>query len=116
MALDRGFLQSLPAAKPEVVTVPEWAGAVRLRALSGTERDAVMTSLPENAPGKVDMRQYRARLVAACAVDDADAPLLTVDEALGLDETQASALLRLFNAATRINGLRPEDAEAAKGN
>jgi hypothetical protein len=101
---------------PTQVDVPEWSGFVHVRMLSGTERDTVFSGLGKNADGAMDLRDYRARLVAAATVDEAGIALFTRDEVAALDDTHAAAVLRLFDAAQRINRLRPADLEAAQGN
>ena len=114
-ALSKAAILAAAAAQPEVVAVPEWGGDVTVRLLTGTERDAVFSGLKKGADGSTDMRDYRARLVAAAVVLDGG-ETLTLDDVAGQDDTHPTAVLRLFSAAQRINRLRPEDMEAAAGN
>ena len=56
----------------EDVDVPEWGGTVRVRGLSGTERDAFESSMIERRGKKVEtnLTNLRAKLVAASVVDE----------------------------------------------
>jgi hypothetical protein len=105
----------------EEVPVPEWGGSVFIRSMSGTERDAWEQSLvvPEGKagkPGKADVRNIRARLVAFCAVDEAGQRLFADADVQALGAKNAAALDRCARVAQRINGLTPEALEDAKGN
>lgn len=100
--------------KYEVVACPEWGGDVRLRSLTGKERDAYENSLSKRQGGKVkqNMDNFRARLVALCAVDE-DGNLLFTNsqDILMLGEKSVAPLQRLFNKCTELNGMSDEDVE-----
>jgi hypothetical protein len=98
------------------VDVPEWgAGAqVKVRVLSGAERDAWETSLPEHKEDR--MVNIRARLCAACMVDEAGLPLFGPEQIAALGMKSGAVLDRIFDAAQRINGLRKEDVDALEKN
>ena len=113
-ALSKEAILGLASPGPEVVDVPEWGGSVLVRMLTGTERDALFGALAKAGDGSIDMRDYRARLVAAAVT--ADGVAFTHAEVAALDDTQPTAVLRLFTAAQRINMLRPGALEAAQGN
>ena len=116
-ALSKDAILGLAAPGPEVVEVPEWGGNVPVRMLTGAERDTLFSALDKNEDGSTNMRDYRARLVAAAVVgEDGLGPMFTIAEATVLDDKQPTAVLRLFTAAQRINMLRPGDLEAAQGN
>jgi len=75
--------QDLPT---QDVEVPEWGGTVRVRALTGAERDAFEQSIVEQRgkSTRMNLQNVRAKLVALTVVDengnrifsDADAKLL----------------------------------------
>jgi hypothetical protein len=113
--LSKNAILAQTAPAPELVDVPEWAGSVLVRVLTGTERDALFAVLGKNDDGSTNMRDFRARLVSAAVLADG-AAAFTRDEVLQLDDTQPTAVLRLFSAAQRVNKLRPGDLEAATGN
>lgn len=105
----------------EVVTVPEWGMDVRVRALSGAERDAYEASCLKRMGGKADkvemtFENIRARLVARSVVDEAGARVFTDADVASLGAKNAAALNRLFEVAQRLSGLRGEDFEELLGN
>lgn len=76
---------------------------VALRSLSARSLAAMADAGSESALAQM------ARLVSVSAVDDADKPLLTFDEALDLDP---GVLRKLYDAAVPLNGaLRAADPE-----
>lgn len=99
----------------EEVPVPEWGGSVRVRMMTGAERDALGASLL-GADRKVDMSQYRIRLLAACLVDEAGVPLFAPDEVGLLAAKSGVALDRVYRVAERINDVGAAAVEAAQGN
>lgn len=101
--------------KHEDVQVAEWGGEVRVRSMTGTQRSAFGDSLV-GADGKSDTRDFRLKLIVACAVDENGEPLFTVDDLDALSAKSGAALERVFNAASRLNGVGVDGVEAAKGN
>jgi hypothetical protein len=99
--------------KYEVVDVPEWGGSVRIRSLTGTERDEYEESLlsQRNGKAKAVLKNYRAKLVALCAVDDAGDPLFDKADVMRLGNANSAALDRLYEACQRLSGLSDEDIE-----
>lgn len=108
----------------EDVPVPEWSppgevASVRLRGLSGAERDAVEAAMLTKGKGgahQVNLRNARARLVIACAIDEAGQPLFTQGDLLHLGQKSATALERLFQVAQRLSGMSKDDVEELTGN
>lgn len=100
-------LQQLPR---EVVTVPI-LGAVTIQGMSGAQRDAFEASCIEERgkKRKFSTQNFRAKLVAFCAVDDDGERLFTDPEALG--SIRADVLDRLYGPAARLSGLSKEDEE-----
>lgn len=102
----------------EDVEVPEWRGIVRVRGLTGAERDAFEQSIVEQR-GKntrMNLRNIRAKLVALCCVDEQGNRIFTDDDVELLGKKSAAALNRIFEVAQRLSGLRPEDVEELAGN
>ena len=110
VSLTKDAILGRAAQGPEAVDVPEWGGSVAVRMLTGTERDALFAALQRGEDGSTDMHDFRARLVSAAVVGE-DGPMFTHAEVAALDDTQPTAVLRLFTAAQRINKLRPGDLE-----
>lgn len=115
MILDRNSILTADDLKTEDVNCPEWGGAVRMRVLTGTQRDAFGASL-RSADGKSDTGNFRARLVVWCAVSDAGVALFTSDDVAALGEKSGSVLGRLADVAERMNGMGAVAVETATGN
>ena len=103
------------------VPVPEWGGSVRVRSLTGTERDAFETCLVKVVDGKrvPDMDNLRAKLLAATLVDENGTPLFSVADVGDLSDLgskSAAALDRIFGVAQRLNGMAADSVEVAVKN
>lgn len=94
------------------VEVPEWSGAVYVRALTGAERvqfERVVFS--DTATDESVM----AQLVALCTVDQEGNRLFTTDDVDALNGKNAKALNRISNAAILFNALDAGIEEAGNG-
>lgn len=100
------------------VDVPEWGGTVRVRMLTGTERDQFEASTMIRRGKKVDMNlvNIRARLVAMCVVDEKGNQMFSDADVEALAKKSSMALHRVFEAARHLNGLTEEEAWEAKEN
>jgi hypothetical protein len=99
----------------EVVDVPEWGGEVRLRSLTGQERDKFEAGMMGD--GKtMNMKNIRAKLVVMAAVDEAGKQLFAPNHDAALGKKSAAGLSRLYNVAARLSGLTKEDLEEIAGN
>jgi len=96
--------------KTEDVEVPEWGGAVRLRTISGSERDQFEASV-RSANGKMNLSNVRARLVSLAAVDEKGERMFSNGDVAALGEKSAVALDRVFDVAMQLAGMRPEDVD-----
>lgn len=96
------------------VEVPEWGGTVRVRALSGAERDAYEVALagvrPDGSP-RINLVNVRARLVALAVVDETGARMFDDADVKALGEKSGVALQRVFEVAQRLSGMTDEDIE-----
>lgn len=97
----------------EIVTCPEWGGDVRLRSLTGSERDEWENSLVRQVGNKrtLSVRNMRAKLIALSAVDADGQPLFTPADVIKLGSKNAAPLDRLFEACQRLSGLSDEDVK-----
>jgi hypothetical protein len=95
------------------VEVPEWGGSVRMRGLTGSERDAYELSLWQVRGEKriLRMENARARLVAMCIVDENGERMFSDAEAKDLGRKSGKVLDRLFDEARKLSGLTAEDVE-----
>lgn len=98
----------------EDVAVPEWGGTVRIRALSGTERDKFEASIAGNGK-RLRLDNVRAKLVVTCAVDAEGNPLFGTADIVQLGRKSAAALDRVFEAAKKLSGLTDEDVDELLG-
>lgn len=117
--LDRTAILGADDRRTEDVAVPEWGGTVRVRALSGAERDAYeagIVSLRADGSKAVNMKNLRGRLVSLSCVDEAGNRIFTDEDAVALGDKSASALERVFDVARRLSGLSEDDVdELAEG-
>ncbi len=99
--------------KTERVSVPEWGGDVLVRSMTGAERDAFEASILEKRGSDYDvnMRNLRAKLAAWTIVDEEGNRLFSEDDIKALSEKSAGALQRVFNVASRLSAIGPEDVE-----
>ena len=99
------------------VTVPEWGGMVRLKSLSGKERDLFEARIGAQSVGnKVDLKGLRAFLLAMCMVDEKNELLFTVKDVEALNSKSARALNALFEVAQTMNGIGEEAVKELLGN
>lgn len=104
----------------ETVPVPEWGGDVLVKAMNGAERDRFEESLVagdgKRNKGKPNVRNVRARLVAATVVDEKGSLMFTPGDVEQLGKTSAAALDRVFDAARRLSGMTERDVEELEEN
>jgi len=113
VVLNREAILAAKDLPRELVEVPEWGGAVYVRALTGAERDQFEASIVEQRGRDVrmNMRNIRAKLVALTVVDEDGQRIFTDDDVAALGGKSAAALDRLFAVAQRLSGLSKEDVE-----
>lgn len=119
--MKRGTRSDLQAAQRKTVDVelPDLDAVYTLREMSGTERDKFEAGTFSEVDGKriVNTLYLRARLVSLCLVDDTGTRLYADDETHQLsDDVPASVLLKLFEAAQKLNGLAADAIEDATKN
>lgn len=98
------------------VEVPEWDGSVRIRSLTGKERDKFERDAAGDAgrggKKKSTVENLRAKLVALCAVDEDGRVLFASSyEVDQLGELPVAGLQRVFNACMALNGISDDDVE-----
>jgi hypothetical protein len=100
--------QDLPK---ELVTVPEWGGDVYIATMTAGDRDAYEMSVANMQNGKMkpDMRNIRAKLVSRCLVDEDGVLICTEDKINDLSKKSSKVLDRLFDIASKINGINEVD-------
>ena len=109
---DAASVLDLADLQDEVVEVPEWGFRLRVRSLTGTERDAFEISLLETRgrSREVNLRNMRAKLVAAVG-RKADEPRVHRRPGRGAGRKNAAALQRVFRVAQRLSGLAEDEVD-----
>ncbi len=100
--------------KTEDVEVSEWGGTVRVRTMTGAERDALGKSMMVD--GKMSTDNYRAKLLSRCIVDEAGNTVFSEADIAALNGKNTLALERVFKAADGLNSLSEATVEAAEKN
>ena len=91
------------------VEVPKW-GTVRISTMSGAARDRYESScLGKN--GTTNFDNIRARLVAACVVDEKGELMFTEKDIIALGKKSGEALGMLFHECEKLNAMTDEDIE-----
>jgi hypothetical protein len=124
MLLSKNQILEVDDIRYEDVFVPQWDGTVRVKVMTGTERDSYETSLYEFKPGsgnkqgqlKLNRDDMRAKLLARVIVDEKNQRLFCDADIRALGAKSADALDVLFEVAQRLNGLAKGDLEKAEKN
>lgn len=116
--LTKADILSATDTKYEYVKVPEWGGTVRVRGLTGLERDSYESSMVQNRGKdvKVNMVNVRAGLVARACIDGAGNRLFSDNDINVLGLKSAVALERVYNVAARLSAISDDDVEKLAGN
>lgn len=113
MLLNKEQIRQAADIQTQDIEVPEWGGTVRLKSLTGAERDrfeaGVVQGQGRNAT--VNMKNLRAKLVAQSAIAEDGGALFTESDVQWLGEKSAKALNRLFSAAQTLSGLTDGDVK-----
>ncbi|HMA26085.1 MAG: hypothetical protein ACM33U_09085 [Solirubrobacterales bacterium] len=95
------------------VDVPEWGGTVRVREMSGKERDHWEASVVQvvGRQQRLRLENLRARLVAMTAVDEMGNLLFSEKDVQALGQQSAAALERVFDASRKLSRLSDDDVK-----
>lgn len=110
MLLSKDKILAADDLKYEDVEVPEWGGTVRVRTMTGTERDAFEESMVDKDK-KTTFKNVRAKLTSKTVVDENNNPMFSDADIEKLGKKSARALDRIFAVAQRLNGIGKEDIE-----
>lgn len=111
--LSRDAILAVDDVQFEDVEVPEWGGKVRVKSLTGRERDALEASMIQGK-GKnanVNLNNLRAKLVARSIVDEGGKRVFSDDDIAALGAKSAAALTRVYEVAQRLSGITQEDVD-----
>jgi hypothetical protein len=115
----REQILALDDSQFEEVHVPEWNTTVRVRGLTGTERDAWEASLMRQEgrrQPRIDYSNLRAKLIVRSVVDANGNRMFSDGDMAALGKKSASALQRIFEVCQRLSRLTDEDVEELTGN
>jgi len=101
------------------VDVPEWGGVVRVRGLSGYDRDAYQASMMQmQAGGQMtpELINMTAKLVARAVVDEDGTPLFNELDVARLGQKSGVALARVYDVAMELSGMTAQAQAVAEGN
>jgi hypothetical protein len=111
--LNKEQILSFNDVKIEKVSVPEWGTDVYVRSISAKQQDSWSDELRKNKDSKPN---FQASFLVLCVCDESGNLLFGKTDADMLGEKSASALNRLFNVASKLNGLSSEDVKELEKN
>jgi len=99
--------------KSEIVEVPEWGGEVKVRTMTGIERDTFEESIfdSKGKDTKMNFKNLRAKLVVLTIIGDNGERLFIEADVEALGKKSAKALDRIFGVAQRLNGIGQKEVE-----
>jgi len=97
----------------EDVEIKEWGGSVRVRCMTGTERDAFEASIYEIKGNKANIirENFRAKLIARTLIDEKGERLFSDKEINLIGKKAAKSLEKIFTVAQKLNGLSQTDED-----
>lgn len=95
------------------IDVPEWGGTVKIRVMTGTERDRFES---EFVAGNKSVDMVRSKMVAKCLCDEEGNRLFTEQDIPALGEKSAAVLDKLFTVCMKHNRFTKDDVEELAGN
>jgi hypothetical protein len=117
MILSKSNILSAKDSETIVKEVPEWGGNVRMRPLSGKGRDEFEARVSENTVGAVvDVRGLKALLLSLVLVDEEGELVFSKEDIDALNEKSSTVLTRLFEEASKLNGIGEEKVKDAEKN
>lgn len=109
MSLKDNILAAANARKGTLFPVKAWGEDAFIRIMTGTERDRFEASV--FVDGKVSKEKFRAKVLVRTLADDAGARLFTDEEVDTLSEMDGRELNRLYDIASKENGLTKDDED-----
>lgn len=116
--LNKDAIKSSADLKSEVLAVPEWGGEVKVRGMTGTERDAFEASMfvGDGKERKMNLDNMRARIVVLCCVDENGDRIFENGDVGWLGNKSGSALDRVYDVARRLSGMTEKDVKELEKN
>jgi hypothetical protein len=98
----------------EDVSIPEWGGTIRVRVMTGLERDEFRSEIATD--GGASIGNFSAALLAATCIDENGERLFSMGDIAAIRAKRATLLDVAAGVAARINGLGGQAAEDASKN
>jgi hypothetical protein len=112
MSLNRDSILTAPVKLKRVeVQVPEWGGSVYVRELLADERDIL-----ELEWERTKRKNFRARMVLACACDENGVDLFKMEDLLAVSKKESTAVGRICEEAFRLNRFTKEEVDQLEKN
>ena len=108
--LSRDTILNAEDLKSEDIDVPEWGGKMRLREMTGADREEYAEAVSGRAS------HYREALIAFSAIDAQGNRVFTIEDVEALSRKSDRAIQRLAEAATRLSGIGRAAVEDARKN
>jgi hypothetical protein len=115
----RKAIMSAEDIPTQIVEVPEWGLAVRVKGLTGKQVDAWQGSLFKVKGDDVEMKMTnaRAKLVAMCIVDENGKRVFNDGaDVFDLGDKASKAINRIYEVARELSGISKEALEDIEGN
>ena len=118
MFLTRDQILNADDLKYEEMDTPEWGGVVRLKVMTGIERDDFEQSVfdMKGKDTKVNLKNFRAKLLVKVIVDETGKRVFEEADIERLALKNSKVLDRLFNKAQEINGIGQKEVAELTGN
>jgi hypothetical protein len=113
--LDKKAILGADDLKHEDIDMPQWGGTVRVRMMTGGERDEFRALIAASDEG-VAIGRFAASLLAITLVDEHGARLFTIEEIDHLAEKSAASIDKIAAVSMRLNGLGGVASEVATKN
>ncbi len=115
MILDKLAILGVDDSQVELVEMPEWGGSVYVKALKSADKDAFDNIISREGTDEA-ASNFRARFAALCVCDEHGTRLFEDEDAEALGKKSASALSRVFDAASKLNGMMDKNLDDAEKN
>lgn len=96
--------------KTKTLDVQEWGGEVIIQTISAAARDKFEASLIGKNGGH-KLENHRAKFCALCIVDDKGQLLFSEKDLIALGKKSCAALDMIYDAAEKLNHMRPKDVD-----
>lgn len=118
MFLTRDQILNADDLKYEEVDAPEWGGVIRLKVMTGIERDDFEQSVfdMKGKDTKVNLKNFRAKLLVKTIVDEQGKRVFEELDIERLSTKSSKVLDKLFTKAQEINGIGQKEVAELTGN